>query len=79
MNNIYKIFVAAIFITTLSACEPKIEMVSLGINEEYAIERMRVLCLHPEFPGEAYAWSMKDCDGNDSIISRYDIVFSWNR
>ena len=69
MNNIYKIFVAAIFITTLSACEPKIEMVSLGINEEYAIERMRVLCLHPEFPGEAYAWSMKDCNGNDSIIS----------
>lgn len=69
MNNIYKIFVAAIFITTLSACEPKIEMVSLGINEEYAIERMRVLCLHPEFTGEAYAWSMKDCNGNDSIIS----------
>jgi hypothetical protein len=39
-------------------------MVNLGIDETYAIERMRTLILHPEFPGEAYVWKM-----GDSIIS----------
>ena len=69
MNIIHKISIAFLFIATLSACEPKIEMVSLGINEEYAIERMKILHLHPEFPGEAYVWTMKDSQGNDSVIS----------
>ena len=69
MNIIHKILIAFLFIATLSACEPKIEMVSLGINEEYAIERMKILHLHPEFPGEAYVWTMKDSQGNDSVIS----------
>ncbi len=69
MNIIHKISITFLFIATLSACEPKIEMVSLGINEEYAIERMKILHLHPEFPGEAYVWTMKDSQGNDSVIS----------
>lgn len=69
MNIIHKISIAFLFIATLSACEPKIEMVSLGVNEEYAIERMKILHLHPEFPGEAYVWTMKDSQGNDSVIS----------
>ena len=51
------------------SCAPQIEMVSLGINEEYAIERMRLLHLHPEFTGESYLWTMKDSLGNDSVIS----------
>ena len=69
MKNLYKILIAAILSTSLSACEPEIEMVSLGIDEEYAVERMRILHLHPEFPGEAYRWSIIDSLGNDSVIS----------
>ena len=46
-------------------------MVNLGIDETYAIERMRTLILHPEFPGEAYVWKM-----GDSIIStERDLIF----
>ena len=33
-------------------------MVNLGIDESYAIERMRTLILHPEFPGERYEWHL---------------------
>ena len=46
-------------------------MVNLGIDETYAVERMRTLILHPEFTGESYAWRM-----NDSIIStERDLIF----
>ncbi len=69
MKNLKNIFTALISISIFTACEPEIEMVSLGINEEYAIERMRLLRLHPEFPGDAYIWTMPDSQGNDSIIS----------
>ena len=31
-------------------------MVNLGIDDTYAIERMRTLILHPEYEGEAYEW-----------------------
>ncbi len=69
MKHLYQILIATILSATISACEPEIEMVSLGIDEEYAIERMKMLHLHPEFPGESYIWSMKDVNGNDSVIS----------
>ena len=69
MKILSKIIAALIIITTLLSCEPEIEMVSLGINDEYAVERMRLLHLHPEFPGDAYIWTMPDSQGNDSIIS----------
>ena len=75
MKTIYKILSVCAFISVLLSCEPEIEMVSLGINEEYAIERMRMLKLHPEFPGEAYVWSMKDSSGNDSVISNERDLF----
>ena len=75
MTKLEKILIASIFIPTLTACEPDIEMVSLGINEEYAVERMRILHLHPEFPGDAYVWTMKDCQGNDSVISNERDLF----
>lgn len=62
--------------SALSSCEPQIEMVSLGIDGEYAIERMKMLHLHPEYPGEAYQWTMKDSHGNDSVIStQRDLYF----
>lgn len=77
MKNLYKILTAIVLSTGLLACEPKIEMVSLGIDEEYAVERMKMLHLHPEFPGEAYRWSIIDSLGNDSVISTdRDLYFS---
>ena len=77
MKNLYKILTATVLSTTLLACEPEIEMVSLGIDEEYAIERMRILHLHPEFPGDAYRWSIIDSLGNDSVIStERDLYFA---
>jgi hypothetical protein len=43
-------------------------MLNLGIDDIYAVERMKKLLLHPEFPGE-YEWSMHDITGKDSLIS----------
>ena len=66
--------VISLLICALSivSCEqPEIPMVGLGIDDTYAIERMRTLILHPEFPGEAYVWRM-----DDSIIStERDLIF----
>ena len=33
-------------------------MVNLGIDDTYAIERMRPLVLHPEYEGDAYEWRL---------------------
>ena len=46
-------------------------MVNLGIDETYAVERMRTLILHPEFPGEAYVWKM----GDTVISTERDLIF----
>ena len=51
------------------ACQSETPMVNLGIDEEYAVERMKALVLHPEFNGEQYIWSMPDRAGNDSVVS----------
>ncbi len=75
MKKLYNILLLTLFVTLFSSCEPEIEMVSLGISEEYAVERMRILHLHPEFPGDAYVWTMKDVNGNDSIISNERDLF----
>ena len=52
MNYKTSIICTLFSVLFFTACAPKIEMVSLGINEEYAVERMRLLHLHPEFTGE---------------------------
>lgn len=58
------------------ACQSETPMVSLGIDEEYAVERMKALVLHPEFNGEQYIWSMPDRAGNDSVVStERDFIF----
>lgn len=67
MKKIY--FALAIFLTFLMACEPEIPMVTSGLAKSYAIERMKVLRLHPEYSGEHYEWSMLDSQGNDSIVA----------
>ena len=51
--------VISLLICALSivSCEqPDIPMVNLGIDDTYAIERMRTLILHPEYEGEEYEW-----------------------
>ena len=53
----------------LTACQEEIPMVSLGIDDAYAIERMKALTLHPEFPGERYEWYLQDKQGADSLVS----------
>ena len=44
-------------------CEPYIPMVNLGIDDTYAIERMRTLILHPEYEGDAYEWWICEAKG----------------
>ena len=44
-------------------------MISLGVDDEYAIQRMKILHLHPEYPGDRYEWSIVDSLGRDSLIS----------
>lgn len=53
----------------LASCQEEIPMVSLGIDDAYAIERMKALTLHPEFPGERYEWYLQDKQGADSLVS----------
>ena len=67
MRNIY--FALAIVLTLLMACEPEIPMVTSGLENSYAIERMKALRLHPEYSGERYEWSMPDTQGHDSIVA----------
>ena len=51
-------------------------MVNLGIDEVYAVERMKALVLHPEFTGERYEWTMPSVEGSDSVVSTArDYVF----
>lgn len=69
MKNPLKLLYISLLLALSYSCQPDIEMVSLGIDEEYAIERMKILHLHPEFTGEAYQWLMTDKNGNDSVIS----------
>ncbi len=60
----------------LEGCKREIPMVNLGIDEVYAIERMKALVLHPEFPGERYEWTMTATDGTDSLVStERDFIF----
>ena len=56
-------------------------MVNLGIDESYAVERMRTLILHPEFPGERYEWHLTSSpiaysQSPDSLIATTrDLIF----
>ena len=52
--------VISLLICALSivSCEPYIPMVNLGIDDTYAIERMRTLILHPEYEGDSYEWRL---------------------
>ena len=70
-----KIIPILIITFLLLACEKETPMVNLGIDEVYTVERMKKIIFHPEFPGK-YEWSMKDKNGQDSVIStERDYIF----
>ena len=53
-------------------------MVNLGIDDTYAVERMRTLILHPEYEGEAYEWWL--CESQEQGAKNQDeILFSTER
>ena len=68
-------------LSIVSCEEPYTPIVNLGIDESYAIERMRTLILHPEFPGEKYEWYLTSSPSashfsTDSIIATTrDLIF----
>jgi len=72
MKKIIPILIIAFL---LLACEKETPMVNLGIDDVYTVERMKKIIFHPEFPGE-YEWSVKDKNGQDSVIStERDYIF----
>ena len=54
-------------------------MIGLGIDDTYAIERMRTLVLHPEYEGDTYEWRLISsplASSPDSLIaSNRDLIF----
>ena len=53
-------------------------MVNLGIDNTYAVERMRTLVLHPEYGGDAYEWWL--CESKEQGAKCQDeILFSTER
>ena len=65
---------------SIVSCEqPDIPMVGLGIDDTYAIERMRTLILHPEYEGDTYEWRLISsplASSPDSLIaSNRDLIF----
>lgn len=70
------VYTLLLLIFVLCSCRNDIPMVNLGLDNSYAIERMRALILHPEFPGEEYHWSISDTYGKDSLVStERDYIF----
>ena len=69
MRPIYNKVIGTCASVLMVSCQQDIPMVSLGVDSQYRIERMRKLILRPEFTGEAYRWTMKDSEGADSTVS----------
>lgn len=69
MRPIYNKVIGTCASILMVSCQQDIPMVSLGVDSQYRIERMRKLILRPEFTGEAYRWTMKDSEGADSTVS----------
>lgn len=56
--------------------EDSAPLVSLGVDDEYIVPRMKALCFRPGLEGRAYRWTMKTRDGRDSVVSRAkDYIF----
>lgn len=76
MKKLRTTFTSLITALLLTGCQKDIPMVSLGIDSQYRIDRMKSLILHPEFTGKRYTWNMKDRNGNDSLVTTdRDFIF----
>ena len=61
---------------SIASCEqPETQMVGLGIDNTYTIERMRTLILHPEYEGEAYEWWICEAKGKRLLSTERDLIF----
>lgn len=61
---------------SFSSCQTKPEMVGLGIDSQYSIERMKLLVLHPQYEAQGYRWTQVNNDGIDSLLStQRDLYF----
>ncbi len=54
-------------------------MVNLGIDDTYAVERMRTLILHPEYEGERYEWWICEAKGNEAMRREGERLLSTER
>ncbi len=43
--------------------------VSLGIDDVYYMPRMKACTFQPAFTGNSYRWTMRKCDGTDTLLS----------
>lgn len=61
----------------LYSCEKEFApLVSLGLDDEYILPRMKTLYFQPELRGKAYLWTMKTKDGRDSVLTQQkDYIF----
>ena len=74
--RVISLLICALFI--VSCEQPDIPMIGLGIDDTYAIERMRTLILHPEYEGDAYEWWL--CESKEQgAKSQDEILFSTER
>ena len=71
-----KITLLLIIVALLASCTSDTPLVSLGIDSNYNITRMKKLALRPAFTGHQYQWSMKTMSGRDTILStEKDYIF----
>ena len=68
-----------ICVLSIVSCEPYTPMVNLGIEDTYAIERMRTLILHPEYEGERYEWWICEAKGNEAMRREGERLLSTER
>ena len=65
---------------SIVSCEqPDIPMVGLGIDDTYAIERMRTLILHPEYEGDTYEWWICEAKGDEAMRREGERLLSTER
>lgn len=59
MKQLYiNILCVAAALPALTSCDHDVDMVSLGIDDVYYVERMRKLPLHSAYTGSAYEWKV---------------------
>ncbi len=66
-----------LLLTVFIACETDFTpLVSLGLNNEYILPRMKTLLLQPGLEGKSYQWTMQTENGSDSIVgTEKDYIF----